>query len=93
MEHLHTKIVTETASGKIAVMARIGLGHRWMQVDSCSSRFEADDYASELEEDYYRRKFVIGSWVTEDWGRDAPIHRVVTEPDLAPAIGSRLQVG
>jgi hypothetical protein len=70
----HVRIIKETGSGMIAVMARSGPDGRWVQVDSVGTKQEAALAADRLEANRHLRIDTIAEWQQEDWKMDAPIN-------------------
>lgn len=72
-EKVNTLVISQTASGRIAVLARYRPHMPWQQVDSCESLQEAEAVAGRLDGDKRIRCDTIDQWHNEQWGDDAPL--------------------
>jgi hypothetical protein len=72
-ERINTRVISETRSGRVAVLARYRPHMPWVQVDSCVTMREANVEAARLEGNPKLRGDTIDEWTTEIWGKDAPV--------------------
>lgn len=72
-ERINTLVISETRSGRIAVLARYRPQLPWTQVDSAINMREANVEAARLEGNTKLRCDVIDEWKHEHWGGDAPL--------------------